>query len=97
MICKKCGAALPGRGMICKACGATMAPDQVEGMRQINKAQQFGSTRIPIKPILEEDNDYENLNNYKTSKENKFLGVVIILVILLIVIVIAILNFVSNA
>jgi len=98
MVCKNCGATLPARGVVCAACQNTMAPDQIEGIRQMNKAQTNGAKVVPIKPIKD---DYYNQNplslgEYKPQKENKLLGALIILIILVIVIGIAIAKYISN-
>ena len=90
MVCKKCGAALPATSMVCIACSNPMAPDQIEGMRSMNRAHSMGARQVEIRPIQDiEDDTPPSLGDYKPPKENKYIGVIVIFVVIAILIVIA--------
>lgn len=85
MKCKNCGNPLPSEGIICKFCGALMDQSQINYQ---NKMKDKDNKRIML---LSEKYGHENKIEYREEKENKILGLAIIIFILVILIVFAIL------
>jgi len=86
MKCNRCGAPLPNRGVTCKFCGVLMSQEQVSKINEnINKEQKQVE-------LLSEKYGQHQERDYRTNiKENKPLGVAIIIVILLFLIILTIL------
>ena len=88
MFCKRCGAALPSEGYICKKCGAMMSEEQIIKQKSFNKEKEN-----KFKVSLMSDKYNSDINrDYGKRKENKFLGLIIVLVILIVLIIIGILK-----
>lgn len=85
MKCKNCGKSLPSEGIVCKFCGALMDQSQINYQ---NKMKDKDNKRITL---LSEKYGHENKIEYREEKENKILGLAIIIFILVILIVFAIL------
>lgn len=85
MKCKNCGNPLPSEGIVCKFCGALMDQSQINYQ---NKMKDKDNKRIML---LSEKYGHENKIEYREEKENKILGLAIIIFILVILIVFAIL------
>ncbi len=85
MKCKNCGNPLPSEGIICKFCGALMDQSQINYQ---NKMKDKNNQKIML---LSEKYGHENKIEYREVKENKILGLAIIIIILVILIVLAIL------
>ena len=85
MYCKRCGKPLPNRGITCKFCGALMDQEQIEYQKKMNDKHQ---ERIEL---LSEKYGHENKVEYRGQKENKVLGLVVIVVVLLFLIILTIL------
>lgn len=85
MKCKNCGNPLPSEGIICKFCGALMDQSQINYQ---NKMKNKNNQKIML---LSEKYGHENKIEYREVKENKILGLAIIIIILVILIVLAIL------
>ena len=85
MKCKNCGNSLPSEGIVCKFCGALMDQSQINYQ---NKMKDKDNKRITL---LSEKYGHENKIEYREEKENKILGLVVIIFILVILIVFAIL------
>ena len=85
MKCKNCGNSLPSEGIVCKFCGALMDQSQINYQ---NKMKDKDNKRIML---LSEKYGHENKIEYREEKENKILGLVVIIFILVILIVFAIL------
>ncbi len=87
MYCKKCGSPLPNEGYICKFCGAMMGEEQIQKQKEIIKEHKY-------EPRLKTEMYGQAKINYKTEdtpKENKFLGIAIIVGIIIFLIILAIL------
>ena len=95
MICNRCGAPLPNDGVVCKQCGAMMSKEQIEEQKkwkEINKQSSQTVNLMSSRYGVNKDNfDYSN----EPKKENKLLGLLILVGILLIVIIFAIIKFFS--
>lgn len=85
MNCKRCGKPLPNRGITCRFCGTLMDQEQIEYQKKMNDKHP---ERIEL---LSEKYGRENNIEYRPVKENKALGLFIIIFILLILIILAIL------
>lgn len=85
MKCKNCGNPLPSSGVICKFCGALMDREQINYQ---NKMKDKENQRIML---LSEKYGHENKIEYREKKENKILGLAIILIILVFLILLTIL------
>ncbi len=95
MICKRCGSALPSDGVVCKECGAMMTKEQIEEQKkwkEINKNQRETIKLMSSKYNVNKENfKYDN----EPKKENKLLGLLVIVGVLLVVILIAAIKFFS--
>lgn len=85
MICNRCGKNLPSEGTICKFCGAMMSPEQIDYQ---NKTRDRDAQRIQL---LSEKYGHKEQIDYREEKENKVLGLAIILIVIVFLIVLAIL------
>ena len=85
MKCKNCGNPLPGSGVVCKFCGALMDREQINYQ---NKMKDKENQRIML---LSEKYGHENKIEYREKKENKILGLAIILIVLVFLILLTIL------
>lgn len=85
MKCKNCGNPLPGSGLVCKFCGALMDREQINYQ---NKMKDKENQRIML---LSEKYGHENKIEYREKKENKILGLAVILIILVFLILLTIL------
>lgn len=85
MICKKCGKALPSEGAICTFCGASMNKDQLEKRKQMqekNNQARLMSDKYGI--------DKSMLYKQEEQKENKLIGLAVILGVLLFLVILVI-------
>lgn len=85
MKCNRCGSPLPSDGMVCKFCGALMDQKQINYQ---NKMKDKNNERIML---LSEKYGHENKIEYRETKENKALGLAIIIIVLVFLIVLTIL------
>lgn len=85
MNCKRCGRPLPSRGVTCKFCGTLMDQEQIDFQKKMNDNHE---NRLEL---LSEKYGHENKIEYRESKENKILGLVIIVIVLLFLIILTIL------
>lgn len=85
MKCKNCGNPLPSSGVVCKFCGALMDREQINYQ---NKMKDKENQRIML---LSEKYGHENKIEYREKKENKILGLAIILIVLVFLILLTIL------
>lgn len=85
MKCNKCGNALPNDGIACKFCGALMNQEQINYR---NKMRVKENERIML---LSEKYGHENKVTYEKTKENKLLGLLVIIFVLVFLIVLTIL------
>ena len=91
MRCKRCGKALPSNGIACNFCGMLMDQEQIN-MR--NKLQDKDNRRIEL---LSEKYGKIKKIEYQKNKENKILGLLVIIFVLLFLIILAIIiNVISN-
>ena len=89
MICKKCGAALPGEGFICKSCGMMMSSEQIKTQKEFRKENKKG---MEVNLLSDRYSDSPIKRNYNTIKENKYLGALLIVLVVIVLIIIAILK-----
>lgn len=95
MICKRCGAALPSDGAICKQCGAMMTKEQLEEQKkwkEMDDRNKYAAKLMSSKYNVNKDKFEYNKDQ---PKENKFLGLLIILIVVLIIVGIAIAKFLA--
>ena len=85
MNCKRCGKPLPNRGVTCTFCGMLMNQEQIDYQNKMNDKH---NERIEL---LSEKYGRENSVEYRQPKENKALGLAVIIVVLVILIIFAIL------
>lgn len=85
MKCSRCGSPLPSDGIVCKFCGALMDQKQIAYQ---NKMRDNDNKRITL---LSEKYGHENKIEYRETKENKTLGLAIIIIVLVFLIVLTIL------
>lgn len=85
MKCSRCGSPLPSDGIVCKFCGALMNQKQIAYQ---NKMRDNDNKRITL---LSEKYGHENKIEYRETKENKALGLAIIIIVLVFLIVLTIL------
>lgn len=85
MKCSRCGSPLPSDGIVCKFCGALMDQKQIAYQ---NKMRDNDNKRITL---LSEKYGHENKIEYRETKENKALGLAIIIIVLVFLIVLTIL------
>ena len=91
MNCKRCGKPLPNRGIKCTFCGMLMDQEQIDYQRKVNDKH---NDRIEL---LSEKYGRENNVEYRKPKENKALGLAVIIIVLVFLIVLAILiNVIRN-
>ena len=76
MKCSRCGSPLPSDGIVCKFCGALMNQKQIAYQ---NKMKDNDNKRITL---LSEKYGHENKIEYRETKENKALGLAIIIIVL---------------
>lgn len=87
MYCKKCGSPLPNDGYICKFCGTMVAKDQIKEQKELIKEHKYDQR-------LKTEKYGQAKINYQTEekpKENKFLGIAIIVAVIIFLIILAIL------
>lgn len=84
MYCKKCGSPLPKDGVICKFCKTAMSQEQINERNKIKNKQDQNII------LLSEKYGQASHIEYR-PKENKFLGMIIIVITLLVLIILAIL------
>lgn len=85
MTCRNCGKPLPSDGIVCKFCGALMNQSEINYQ---NKMRDNDNKRITL---LSEKYGHENKIEYRETKENKSLGLAIIIIVLVFLIVLTIL------
>lgn len=85
MVCKKCGKALPSEGAVCTFCGAAMNKEQLEARKKMQEAN-FQAKLMSDKYGIDKSAIYKE----EKVKENKALGLAIILGILLFLIILVI-------
>ena len=90
MHCEKCGAALPSEGYICKNCGAMMNSKQIHDQKEFNKLNSLNNNNEKITFLSDRYRNDIN-RDIVPNKENKFLGILIVLGVILIVLGVAIL------
>lgn len=93
MICNRCKAALPNEGYICKQCGAMMTKEQIEEQKKWNEMDErnkYAAKLMSSKYKVDKENFYYNND---TKKENKLLGLLVLVAILFIVILFAAIKF----
>ncbi len=84
MNCKRCGKSLPNRGVTCKFCGTLMDQEQIDYQRKMNDKT---NERIEL---LSEKYGRDNNIEYSEPKENKALGLAVIIIVLLFLIILTI-------
>lgn len=84
-VCKNCGKPLPNSGVVCTFCGVAMERKQLDYQ---SKMKNNNDKRIML---LSEKYGHENKIDYREKKENKLLGLAIIVIILVFLIVLTIL------
>jgi len=92
MVCNKCGAALPSDGAVCLQCGAMMSKEQIEEKRkwkEINKQNNNIKLMSSKYGVNKENFSYNN----EPKKENKLLGLLVIVGVLLLIILFAAIKF----
>lgn len=85
MTCNRCGNPLPSEGMVCKFCGALMNQSQINYQNQMKDKD---NKRIVL---LSEKYGHQNNIEYQDKKENKLLGLFIVMIVLVILIILTIL------
>ena len=92
MICKRCGAALPNTGVVCMQCGAMMSKEQIEEQK---KWQEINKQTNNVQLMSEKyKSNKENFKyNSEDKKENKLLGLLIIVGVFTLILLIAALKF----
>ena len=86
MKCNRCGNPLPNRGVVCNFCGMLMSQDQV------NTINKEASKEVKQVELLSEKYGRHQERDYSSNiKENKPLGVALIIIILLFLIILTIL------
>ena len=80
MTCRNCGKPLPSDGIVCKFCGAL-----------INYQNQMNDKNNKKITLLSEKYGHENKIEYRETKENKALGLAIIIIVLVFLVVLTIL------
>lgn len=85
MKCKVCGNSLPSDGVVCKFCGTLMGQEQINYQ---SKMKDKNNKRIML---LSEKYGHDNKVEYREEKENKLLGLIIIIFILVFLIILTIL------
>lgn len=94
MICKRCGAALPSDGVTCIQCGTMMSKDQIEEQKkwkEINKQNNNIQLMSSKYGVNKENFSYEA----EPKKENKLLGLLVIVGVLFLILLIAAIKFFS--
>lgn len=87
MVCKKCGKPLPNEGAVCKFCGVMMEKGQIKRQQEY-KSNSFTPTLLSDRYNVDKKSIYEKKE--PDFKENKFLGMVVILGVLLFLIILVI-------
>ena len=91
MNCKRCGKPLPNRGVKCTFCGMLMDQEQITYQKKMNDKK---NERIEL---LSEKYGQGNNIEYRKPKENKALGLAVIIIVLVFLIVLTILiNVIRN-
>lgn len=85
MKCSRCGSPLPSDGIVCKFCGALMNQSEINYQNQMNDKNNKRIT------LLSEKYGHENKIEYRETKENKALGLAIIIIVLVFLVVLTIL------
>ena len=84
MRCKRCGKPLPSDGVACKFCGMLMSQEQLNYQRKMSIKEDKKLRMLQEKYADNKENTYEK------PKENKLLGLIIIIITLLVLIMVAI-------
>lgn len=93
MICNRCKAALPNDGYICKHCGAMMSKEQIEEQRKWNEMNERNKQAAKLMSSKYNVNK-ENLNyGNNPQKENKLLGLLVIVGVVFIILILAAIKF----
>lgn len=85
MTCRNCGKPLLSDGIVCKFCGALMNQSEINYQNQMNDKNNKKIT------LLSEKYGHENKIEYRETKENKVLGLAIIIIVLVFLVVLTIL------
>ena len=78
MNCKRCGKPLPNRSVTCRFCGMLMDQEQIDFQKKMNE----NNKNYERLELLSEKYGRENDVEYRKPKENKALGLAIIIIIL---------------
>lgn len=87
MLCKKCGRPLPNEGAVCKFCGVMMDSKDIQE-RNSRGTKSFSPNLLSDRYGIDKKSIYEEKK--PENKENKFLGMVVILGVLLFLIILVI-------
>jgi len=95
MICKRCGSALPSEGAVCKQCGAMMTKEQIEEQKKWKEINKQNNNMAKL--LSDKYNANKEAFRYDTekTKDNKYLGLIIVLVIFLVIVGVAVAKFLS--
>ena len=92
MICNRCGSALPSDGVICKECGAMMTKEQIEEQKKWNELNKETNRKINLMSSKYNVNK-DNFSYEEPKKENKLVGLLVLVGVTLIIILLAAIKF----
>lgn len=92
MVCNRCGASLPSEGIICKECGAMMAKAQIEEQKKWNELNKETNRKINLMSSKYNINK-DSFTYDEPKKENKLLGLLVLVGVVLIIILFAAIKF----
>jgi len=93
MICKRCGAALPNEGVVCKQCGAMMTKEQIEEQKKWNEMDERNKYAAKLMSSKYNVNKENFSYDEEPKKENKLLGLLVVVGVFLIIVLIAAIKF----
>lgn len=93
MNCKRCNSPLPSDGVVCLQCGAMMTKEQIEEQKKWKEINKESNNRVKLMSnkygVNKENFNYDN----EQKKENKLLGLLVVIGVFLLILLIAAIKF----
>jgi len=93
MICNRCGSALPNDGVTCIQCGAMMSKEQIEEQKKWKELNKEHNKKVNLMSNKYNVNKENFSYDEEPKKENKLLGLLVVVGVFLIIVLIAAIKF----